>query len=59
MAEEDEDIDAETLQAQIDLSLSVANSLVSSWMKPSKKPKTLPNENLEMELKEHMRRPPR
>ncbi|KAE9410133.1 hypothetical protein BT96DRAFT_912986 [Gymnopus androsaceus JB14] len=59
MAEDDEDIDAETLQAQIDLSLSVANNLVSSWMKPSNKPKTPYNQNLEAELKEHMRRPPR
>ncbi|KAJ7904715.1 hypothetical protein B0H14DRAFT_2664088 [Mycena olivaceomarginata] len=39
----EEDIDTEALQAQIDLSLSYAQNLVSSWA----------------ELKEYMRRPPR
>lgn len=55
----DEDkIDTEVLQAQIDLSMSFAQNLVSSWVKPSPK---LPNRsrNLEAELKEYMRRPPR
>ncbi|KAJ4478328.1 hypothetical protein J3R30DRAFT_3480517 [Lentinula aciculospora] len=58
MAEE-EDIDTETIQAQIDLSMSITNDLVSSWLKPSNKPKTPYNQALEAELKEHMRKPPR
>jgi hypothetical protein len=56
MADED-DLDTEALQAQIDLSMSFAQDLVSSWVKPyktSSKPK-----NFEDELKEYMRRPPR
>ncbi|KAJ3935025.1 MAG: hypothetical protein NXY57DRAFT_991527 [Lentinula lateritia] len=55
----EDDIEPEALQAQIDLSMSVTNDLVSSWMKPSNKPKTLYNQTLEAELKEYMRRPPR
>ncbi|KAJ3813912.1 hypothetical protein F5876DRAFT_73458 [Lentinula aff. lateritia] len=55
----EDDIEPEALQAQIDLSMSVTNVLVSSWMKPSNKPKTLYNQTLETELKEYMRRPPR
>ncbi|KAJ7240341.1 hypothetical protein B0H12DRAFT_1237366 [Mycena haematopus] len=54
-----EDIDNETLQAQIDLSLSYAQNLVSSWVKPSPKPTKNSSQALEAELKEYMRRPPR
>ncbi|KAJ4001836.1 hypothetical protein F5050DRAFT_1899302 [Lentinula boryana] len=56
---EEEDIDIEAIQAQIDLSMSVTNDLVSSWIKTSDKPKTPYNQALEAELKEYMRRPPR
>ena len=54
----EDDIDTETLQAQIDLSMSFAQNLVSSWIK---QPRKLSNRNwdVETELKEHMRRPPR
>ncbi|KAJ7129467.1 hypothetical protein C8R44DRAFT_776867 [Mycena epipterygia] len=55
----DEDIDNETLQAQIDLSLSFAQNLVSSWVKPTRKPTKNSSLALEAELKEYMRRPPR
>ncbi|KAF7352618.1 hypothetical protein MVEN_01227400 [Mycena venus] len=57
----EEDIDNETLQAQIDLSLSYAQNLVSSWVKPSTNSKPTKNSKqaLEAELKEYMRRPPR
>ncbi|KAF9076859.1 hypothetical protein BDP27DRAFT_1357650 [Rhodocollybia butyracea] len=58
MAEE-EDVDLEALQAQIDLSMSVANDLATSWIKPANKPKPSYNQNLEAELKEYMRKPPR
>ncbi|KAG6833938.1 hypothetical protein H0H87_007949 [Tephrocybe sp. NHM501043] len=56
---DDEDsIDLETLQAQIDMSMSFAQDMVSSWIKPSRK---LPSrgKDIEAELKEYMRRPPR
>jgi hypothetical protein len=55
----EEDIDTEALQAQIDLSLSYAQNLVSSWVKPSTKPTKNSSRALEAELKEYMRRPPR
>ncbi|KAF7292315.1 hypothetical protein HMN09_01215200 [Mycena chlorophos] len=56
----DQDIDTDALQAQIDLSLSYAQNLASSWVKPSKKsPAKNSNEAIEAELKEYMRRPPR
>lgn len=54
-----DDIDAETLQAQIDMSMSLVQSLVSSWVKPSKKignGHAIPTEKY---LEELMRRPPR
>jgi len=53
-----DETDAEALQAQIDLSMSFAQNLVSSWIKPFRK---LPNRDrdVEAELKEYMRRPPR
>ncbi|KAJ7284022.1 hypothetical protein C8J57DRAFT_1294158 [Mycena rebaudengoi] len=55
----DEDIDNETLQAQIDLSLSFTQNLVASWVKPTRKPAKSSSSALEAELKEYMRRPPR
>ena len=56
----DEDaIDTEALQAQIDLSMSFAQGLVSSWMEPHKLPRSSRKRDLEKELSEHMRRPPR
>lgn len=55
----EEEIDNETLQAQIDLSLSFAQNLVSSWVKPALKPTKNSSRALEAELKEYMRRPPR
>lgn len=61
MAEED-DLDTEALQAQIDLSMSFAQNLVASWMKPSTSASTSKkssSQNLEDELKDYMRRPAR
>ncbi|KAJ7639034.1 hypothetical protein FB45DRAFT_904539 [Roridomyces roridus] len=55
----EEEIDNETLQAQIDLSLSFAQNLVSSWVKPSLKPTKSSSRSFDAELKEYMRRPPR
>lgn len=55
---DEDEIDTEALQAQIDLSMSFAQNLVTSWVKPSRK---LPSRSrdIEVELKEYMRRPPR
>ena len=55
----DEDaIDAEALQAQIDLSMSFAQNLVSSWIQPHKnRPKK--EKDLGKELSEYMQRPAR
>ncbi|KAJ7178949.1 hypothetical protein C8R46DRAFT_1323153 [Mycena filopes] len=50
----EEEIDNETLQAQIDLSLSFAQNLVSSWVKPAKTPSKNSSRALEAELKEIM-----
>jgi len=56
----DEDaIDVETLQAQIDLSMSFAKSLVSSWIQPHRIPKNAHKKDLEKELSEYMQRPAR
>ncbi|KAJ7498726.1 hypothetical protein FB451DRAFT_8144 [Mycena latifolia] len=55
----EEDIDNETLQAQIDLSLSFAQNLVASWVKPARSPTKNSSRAFEAELKEYMRRPPR
>ncbi|KAF8204810.1 hypothetical protein BJ912DRAFT_1052138 [Pholiota molesta] len=56
----DEDaLDSEALQAQIDLSMSFAQSLVSSWMEPHKFPTNSRKKDLEKELTDYMRRPPR
>lgn len=56
----DEDsVDIEALQAQIDLSMSFAQNLVSSWVEPHKLAKSSRNKDLERELSDYMRRPPR
>ncbi|TFK43703.1 hypothetical protein BDQ12DRAFT_709417 [Crucibulum laeve] len=52
-------IDTEALQAQIDMSMSFAQNLVSSWIKPNKLPKKSVKKDVEGELKELMRRPAR
>jgi hypothetical protein len=56
---EDNALDAEALQAQIDLSMSFADELVSSWMKGSGLKHSTGSHKFETELKEQMRRPPR
>ncbi|KAA1473493.1 hypothetical protein DENSPDRAFT_839968 [Dentipellis sp. KUC8613] len=59
----DDEIDTETLQAQIDMSLAFAQDLVSSWIKPLKKPgassSKKPSKDADKELEELLRRPPR
>jgi hypothetical protein len=56
----DDDIDTETLQAQINMSMSFAEDLVSSWIKPAHKAKlsksTVDAQKL---LDEQLRRPAR
>ncbi|KAF8076589.1 hypothetical protein FPV67DRAFT_1714239 [Lyophyllum atratum] len=52
-------IDLETLQAQIDMSMSFAQEMVSSWVKPSRKLPSKSSRDIEAELKEYMHRPPR
>jgi hypothetical protein len=54
-----DETDTETLQAQIDLSLSFAQNLVSSWVKPSVKLSLSRRNNIEEELESYIRRPPR
>ena len=56
-----EDIDVEALQAQIDLSNSIAFDLVSSWMKPttSNTMAESVSQVIARELEEHAKRPPR
>jgi len=58
-----EEIDVEALQAQIDLSNSIAYDLVSSWMKPTppskKKDTGSVSKSIARELEEHAKRPPR
>lgn len=56
----DEDsIDTETLQAQIDLSMSFAQNLVSSWIRPQRLPSSSRRNDLEKEITEYIKRPPR
>jgi len=56
----DDDIDTETLQAQLNMSMSFAEDLVSSWIKPAHKAKlsksTVDAQKL---LDEQLRRPAR
>lgn len=54
----DTETNIEALQAQIDLSMAFANDLVSSWMKGTDVSSSSAR-NVEAELKEYMRRPPR
>ncbi|EJF62821.1 hypothetical protein DICSQDRAFT_56545 [Dichomitus squalens LYAD-421 SS1] len=58
---DDEDMDLETAQAQIDMSMAFVNDLVSGWMKNSnaKLPTSTSRVDEEKELEEYMRRPPR
>jgi len=56
---EGEDIDTETLQSEIDMSMSLVHNLVSSWVKPSQKVRTKSTTNTQKELEEYMRQPPR
>lgn len=59
--DQDDDIDLETLQARIDMSMAFTDNLVSSWMQASKG-KLAPsrsNRDDEKEIEEYMRRPPR
>lgn len=59
-AQLDEDaIDLQDLQAQIDLSMSFAQNLVTSWVKPTQYSQTSRQNDLENEIKEYMRRPTR
>ena len=55
----EDEIDTEALQAQIDLSMSFAQDLVTSWIKPSHKLVLNSHKDTERELQEYMRRPPR
>ncbi|KAJ3518076.1 hypothetical protein NLJ89_g96 [Agrocybe chaxingu] len=56
----DEDsMDVEALQAQIDLSMSFAQDLVTSWMDPRKFPASSRRNDLEKELSSYMKRPSR
>ncbi|KAH7931195.1 hypothetical protein BV22DRAFT_1124142 [Leucogyrophana mollusca] len=56
----DDDIDTETLQAQIDMSMSFAHNLVSSWIKPVHKAKlSSTTVDAQKMLEEQLRRPPR
>jgi hypothetical protein len=56
----DDDIDTETLQAQINMSMSFAEDLVSSWIKPAHKA-NLSKSTVDAQklLDEQLRRPPR
>ncbi|KIJ70128.1 hypothetical protein HYDPIDRAFT_23269 [Hydnomerulius pinastri MD-312] len=56
----DDDIDVETLQAQIDMSMSVAHNLVTSWIKPAQIAQLRSNSTDATQiLEEELRRPPR
>ena len=54
------DIDAETIQSTVDMSLSLALSLVQNWMPPaSSTPLDQSVVQSRKKLEEYMRRPPR
>jgi len=55
----EDEIDTEALQAQIDLSMSFAQNLISSWVEPHKISSSSRRKNLEQELTEYMKMPPR
>lgn len=56
---DDNEISLESLQAQIDMSMSFAQNLVSSWVKPQKKTGTSQRKELEQQLLEAASRRPR
>ena len=58
MLEEEEELDDETIQARLDASLARIYDVTSTWLKPKKTP-SAPKKDLEKELEEIMRRPPR
>ena len=54
------EVDLETLQAQIDMSLAFTHNIVAGWMTSSKaKLPSSSRANDDRELEEYMRRPPR
>lgn len=56
----DDEIDSETLQAQMDLSMSFAHNLVTSWIQTTRLAQPHPGiSEAERILKEELRRPPR
>lgn len=56
----DDDLDAESLQAQIDMSMSFAHNLVTSWIKPSHLAQLrVGGVDATQVLEEELRRPPR
>ncbi|KAF9247371.1 hypothetical protein BU15DRAFT_70184 [Melanogaster broomeanus] len=55
----EDDIDTETLQAQIDMSMSFAHNLVTSWIKPAQVLLRSNGTNATQILEEELRRPPR
>ena len=62
MEEPNNDIDTETLQAQIDLSMAYAQNLVASWLQPASGSLTQSSSRAaeaEAELQTLLRRPPR
>jgi len=64
MEEPNNDIDTETLQAQIDLSMAYAQNLVASWLPPPSSSSALTQSSsraaeAEAELQALLRRPPR
>lgn len=58
---DDADIDLETLQAQIDLSLANTKNLVSSWVKPTRAESASKASRVdhEREIQDLLKRPPR
>jgi len=59
VAQADDAIELNDLQAQIDLSMSFARNLVTSWVNATHYTQTRRQEALEDEIKESMRRPAR
>lgn len=61
MEDYEDDLDVESLQAQVDMSLAHTQSLVSSWLKPKYGSGAASSSrgNQEKELEELMKRPPR
>ena len=59
LEQEDNEVDTETLQSQIDLSMSLVHDLVSSWVKPAPRGTKQSNYDAQKDLEEYMRRPAR